>query len=45
MVKPSPVGHEEWRCFGTEVSCKNAHESHRANHAESDYGTPNSNGA
>ena len=30
-------GHEEWRCFGTSVSCKNAHESQVVSHPESDY--------
>ena len=37
----STTGHEEWRCSGNSVSCKNAHESHRASHAESDYTIPN----
>ena len=36
-------GHEMWRCSGTSVSCKNAHESQVVSHAESDYVIPNSN--
>ena len=36
------MGHEEWRCSGTSVSCKNAHKSHRASHAESEYVISNS---
>ena len=48
------VGHEEWRCSGTFVSCKNIDESHTGSHdasecdtrqepAETDYVIPNSN--
>ena len=34
---------ETWRCSGTSVSCKSAHESQVSIHAESDRVVPNSN--
>ena len=39
------MGHEEWRCSGTSVSCKNAHESQISSHDESDYAIPDYNTA
>ena len=49
MVQNLSVGHsstseiETWRCSGTSVSCKSAHESQVFIHAESDRVVPNSN--
>ena len=40
MMIQQVSGHETWRCSGTSVSCKNAHESQAVTHAESDFVIP-----